>query len=233
MNNWIKRLCTAAFFPVALTCILLALWLFPPAVPVDNITPAEDIISREYSLERLLLTKAIFDVRHGFEEVTAQQLARETGVLLECRRQITERQYYYVVEGCGYQCFLFADEDDILYDAMIFGGFASQADVKDIIADLENVGIDMTVDETSQFYLRDNYRVVKHVPGIDYLYFPLADGVMIMSRPTLYNHEAEPQYYFYSDADWPAAEAEWKDRYGMSWSNPYNILPIDKTAWPK
>ena len=209
MNNWIKRLCTAAFFPAALTCILLALWLFPPAVPVDNITPAEDIISREYSLERLLLTKAIFDVRHGFEEVTAQQLARETGVLLECRRQITERQYYYVVEGCGYQCFLFADEDDILYDAMIFGGFASQADVKDIIADLENVGIDMTVDETSQFYLRDNYRVVKHVPGIDYLYFPLADGVMIMSRPTLYNHEAEPQYYFYSDADWPAAEAEW------------------------
>lgn len=115
MNNWIKRLCTAAFFPAALTCILLALWLFPPAVPVDNITPAEDIISREYSLERLLLTKAIFDVRHGFEEVTAQQLARETGVLLECRRQITERQYYYVVEGCGYQCFLFADEDDILY----------------------------------------------------------------------------------------------------------------------
>ena len=99
MNNWIKRLCTAAFFPAALTCILLALWLFPPAVPVDNITPAEDIISREYSLERLLLTKAIFDVRHGFEEVTAQQLARETGVLLECRRQITERQYYYVVEG--------------------------------------------------------------------------------------------------------------------------------------
>ena len=82
MNNWIKRLCTAAFFPAALTCILLALWLFPPAVPVDNITPAEDIISREYSLERLLLTKAIFDVRHGFEEVTAQQLARETGVLL-------------------------------------------------------------------------------------------------------------------------------------------------------
>ena len=65
MNNWIKRLCTAAFFPAALTCILLALWLFPPAVPVDNITPAEDIISREYSLERLLLTKAIFDVRHG------------------------------------------------------------------------------------------------------------------------------------------------------------------------
>ena len=44
MNNWIKRLCTAAFFPAALTCILLALWLFPPAVPVDNITPAEDII---------------------------------------------------------------------------------------------------------------------------------------------------------------------------------------------
>lgn len=165
MNNWIKRLCTAAFFPAALTCILLALWLFPPAVPVDNITPAEDIISREYSLERLLLTKAIFDVRHGFEEVTAQQLARETGVLLECRRQITERQYYYVVEGCGYQCFLFADEDDILYDAMIFGGFASQADVKDIIADLENVGIDMTVDETSQFYLRDNYRVVKACSG--------------------------------------------------------------------
>ena len=41
MNNWIKRLCTAAFFPAALTCILLALWLFPPAVPVDNITPAE------------------------------------------------------------------------------------------------------------------------------------------------------------------------------------------------
>ena len=47
MNNWIKRLCTAAFFPAALTCILLALWLFPPAVPVDNITPAEDIISRD------------------------------------------------------------------------------------------------------------------------------------------------------------------------------------------
>ena len=54
MNNWIKRRCTAAFFPAALTCILLALWLFPPAVPVDNITPAEDIISREYSLRKLL-----------------------------------------------------------------------------------------------------------------------------------------------------------------------------------
>ena len=40
MNNWIKRLCTAAFFPAALTCILL-----PPLCSVPRFLPLSSPLS--------------------------------------------------------------------------------------------------------------------------------------------------------------------------------------------
>lgn len=215
-------------FVVLLVSIALIVLLIEKEPEVNNTVSADSLITKEYSLERLMLIEAIFNVRSGFEDVTAKDLARENDVKLECKRQTSSDSFYYILAGDGYRCFIFVDSDDIVENTIVMRQFATCDEVAQIVTELSLLGDKMSIDEVSQYNLKDSFYVCCTASGCDYLYFPLSDGVMIMRRPHLYNDIDAPEYYYYTDEEWP--DPMWEVEFS-SWNCFCEILPLDKAPW--
>ena len=78
---------------------------------VDNVTPANELITKDYSLEQTYMLEAVFDVRDGFGDVHVEDLADEVHVKLECKRQIAQDRLYYIVQGNRRRCYVFTDAE--------------------------------------------------------------------------------------------------------------------------
>lgn len=181
-------------------------------IKVDNTTPAEQVVTKKYGLEKQLLAKEIFYVRRGFRDVNAFDLAKEVGIKLECKRQISENQFYYVVLG-DYRCFIVVDEKDTVQDVLTIRDFPTIEQTKKW---LERDDHEMYVTDTMEYGFRNLWRSC----GASSVYwtalFTLEDGAM-MIRSTGKMENA--QYLFFTDEEW---QQVYKDYDG------FVILPIDK-----
>lgn len=190
-------------------------------VPVDNETPAEEIITKECSLERLFLMEAIFSVRDGFGDVYASDLAREVGVKLECKRQPSLTQFYYVIQGGDYRCFIITDATEIVTHVFVTPAFATISATKASIAEYQELSEDFLISDSAENYYSRILYCCGWSFGYRHFLFTLQDGVMVMLRPNNLSEYA-PQYFYYSDKEWLSVCDEW---------NGFVILPIDKLPW--
>ena len=110
--------------------ITVSMLLYNSDIEVNNTRSAKELVTRKYGLEKELLAKAIFYVRRGFEEVNARDLAEEVGMKLECKRQISDTQFYYVIVG-DYQCFFIVDEEDIVQEVLTIRDFPTIEQTKE------------------------------------------------------------------------------------------------------
>lgn len=191
--------------------LIFVFWFSDIPVKVNNTDPVEQIATKRYGIEKQMLARAIFDVRSGFEDVSVFDLAREVGIRLECKRQVSENQFYYVVPGY-YHCFLIVDEKDIVQEVLTIWEFLTIAQTKE------------WMDEHDGVYLADalEYRFYgnwKNI-GTSSVYmrtlFTLRDGVMIMES------KGNPQYakyYFFTNDEWEKVYEDWAG---------FLILPMDK-----
>ena len=182
-------------------------------VSVDNTTSIEECIAKDYGLKKLLLAKAIFDVRRGFENVTAFDLTKEVGIKLDCKRQVFESQFYYVTKGDGHRCFIITDPDDIVQEVLVIKDFPTIEQTKDYIS---KYGEDIPIALSPAHQFRDLWRDIGFSSVYRNCLFTLQDGVMIMQSVS---YSSEPTYYYFTDAEWDACCEEWGG---------FAILPIDK-----
>ena len=183
------------------------------AITVDNITPANQIVTKEYGLEKLLLAEAIFYVRSGFGNVNAFDLAEEVEVELECKRQVSETQFYYVVVGDGYKCFIIANEKDTVQEVLVIKEFASIAQTKECI---ENYGSEISITESMEFQFCKLWRDCGYSSVYRNTLFTLEDGAMIMQTV---GKKENARYLYYTDEEWQQVYKDWDG---------FVILPIDK-----
>lgn len=201
-------------------CGMILVYFFSP-ISVNNDTAAHEIITKDYSLEQLFLMEAIFSVRDGFGDISASDLAHEVGVKLECKRQPSATQFYYVVQGDGYRCFIITDEADFVEYVFVTPMFATISETKNNVAKYREISEDFLISENPECYYSKIWRSCGTSYGYFHYLFTLQDGVMIMKKP--YELTAnEPQYFYYTDDEWFAACDEW---------NGFIILPIDKQPW--
>ena len=181
-------------------------------IKVDNTTPASQIVT-EYNLEKLLLAEAIFYVRSGFKDVTASDLAKEIKVKLECKRQVSDTQFYYVIIGDGYKCFIIANEKDIIQEVLVTKDFATIAQTKEYIAKYNS---DISIIDTTAFRFREIWRDCGYSSVYKNSLFTLQDGVMIMQTK---GKKEFAKYIYFTDEEWRQVYEEWHG---------FLILPIDK-----
>ena len=183
----------------------------------NNTTPANQLITKDHGLEKLLLAEAIFNVRKGFEEVTATDLSKEVGLKLECKRQVAETQFYYVIIGSGYRCFIITDSDDVVQEVLVVHHFATIVETQKCLDRYSNDDIHIT--EMPEHGFRELWRDIGHSSIYRNSLFTLQDGVMILQSIG----DIAPEKYFYF------TDEEWKDAYD-DWCG-FMILPIDKQPW--
>lgn len=220
-------------------CVTLAVVLSAAAVllfvrfpvKVDNETPADELITEDYPLGKLLKLNAVAAVSEsdGIARSDIRDLADWLGIKLECKRQTAPDVYYYIVAGDGYRCFLFTDENEIITRVILTREFASIQEIKGIIDELDKFGFGVTVDETQEMNLRDSFYICGRSLGRQELYFWLEDGVMIMRRPLL-SSDASPEYLFFTEQEWQAVLREDTEQ-ASGWSGKYDLLPMDKEDW--
>ena len=213
----ISILCIMIF---SIACGAVFLFLNRP-VSVDNTTPVEQIITKDYGLKKLLLAEATFYVRDGFEKVTVQDLAREIGLKLECKRQTSDRQFYYVVCGDGYRCFLFTDEFDIIHNVLVVHDFVTIKRTRECVSLYENLPDPILLTESAEHSFCELWRTCGHSTGYWHRLFILQDGVLVLKEPYAQSVGA-PAYFYYTDEEWESACGEWDG---------FTILPIDKQPW--
>lgn len=212
---------------IRVSCIaLLLLFLISvlyscfPTVPIDNNTPAAEIVSKDYGLMKLLLLKSNFRIRSGFGDVTAAELAEEVDIRLDCKRETSDNSFYYVICGDGYRLFLMTDRNDIAKDVLLVKSLPTKAEIQKQI----DVGI------------KTGYNLVQMgIPGLDggepnilsstsiyveYCIF-LQDGV-VKWRTNHHEYPDEINYEFYSLEEWQSL----KDR-----PDYFVIRPIDTIPW--
>lgn len=200
-----------------LTLIGLFLWQYQTAaVPVDNERSLAEIQKSDCYIENLLMAEAVFNVRDGFGDVDAAELARETGLKLECRRQISPTEFYYVIGYGTYRCFIFTDEENVVEHVLYYTSFQTIADVKKEIEWRNARGWDFY--EANEYGLAGiGIELGNLALGVKKQYI-LADGVLIIEAPFM-TSEGVTEYHFYTDEEWETAREQWGG---------YTILPIDK-----
>lgn len=221
-------ICIALIVVLGIAAALLFV-RFP--VKVDNETPADELITKDYPLGKLLKLNAVAAISEsdGIARSDICDLADWLDIKLECKRQTAPDVYYYIVAGDGYRCFLFTDENEVITNVVLTRKFVSIQEIKGIIDELAEVGFGMTVDETQKMDLCRSFYICGRARGAQDLYFWLEDGVMIMRRPFL-GSDNPPEYFYFTEQDWQSSLRDGTvDSYG--WSNKYDLLPMDKEAW--
>ena len=107
-----KRLWLLCCLPFGVVFIATACTSKCKPIEVDNTTPASQIITVDHGLKKLLLAEAIFGVEDGFGDVYVEDLVEKTGITLECKRQCTPHQFYYVLYGNGYREYIIVDKNE-------------------------------------------------------------------------------------------------------------------------
>ena len=184
-------------------------------IEVNNTRSAKELVTRKYGLEKELLAKAIFYVRRGFEEVNARDLAEEVGMKLECKRQISDTQFYYAIVG-DYRCFFIVDEEDIVQEVLTIRDFPTIEQTKEWL-NQDNPYSNDSILDTGEYEFCNLYR---HIGGSSVMIntlFTLQDGVMIMQWA---GKPEKARYIFFTDE-------EWQQTY-LDWSGAFVILPLDK-----
>lgn len=184
-------------------------------IKVDNTTPAEQIVTKKYGLEKQLLVKEIFYVRRGFHDVNAFALAKEVGIKLECKRQVSEDQFYYVVLG-DYRCFIIVDEENIVQEVLTVRKFPTIAQAKKTVERLEKEDDGMYITDTFECGFRYLWRACGSSSVYLDFYFPLQDGALLI-RTT--GKIAKGQYLYFTEEEWQQEYEDWEC---------FVILPIDK-----
>lgn len=211
-----KIICILCIILSLLLVGLLAFFYQTLTVPVDNERPLDEIQKSNCYIKEMLLAEAIFNVRDGFENVDAAELARAADLKLECRRQISPTEFYYVVGYGTYRCFIFTDAENIVDRVLYCTAFRTIADVRKEIDRSNTAGWN--------FYRSDEYGLAEIgielgnlTRGVKREYI-LADGVLIIEAPFVAD-ETEITYLFFTDEEWQSAREQWGG---------YMILPIDK-----
>ena len=200
--------------------VLLAIALIAEThtVEVDNTTPASQIITVDHGLKKLLLAEAIFRVEDGFGDVYVKEFADEVGVTLECKRQCSPNQFYYVIYGDGYWGYIVADEKEQIQEILIEKDFPTIEQTKACIAELESLGVDVNLTENLTYSLHENWRTCGSSKGYWHRLFTLQDGVLVMEDPFALS-DNPVNYHFFTDEEWRDECEKW---------NGFAILPIDK-----
>lgn len=223
-----KRLLMICLLLVMALAVVFAYAIVPEPVKVDNVTPANELITKDYSLEQTYMLEAVFDVRDGFGDVHVEDLADEVHVKLECKRQIAQDRFYYIVQGNRRRCYVFTDAEGTVQNII---GVDRNFPTLDEIRALE--------DDAAAFYPSaaaplsmcqiDSLNTIAYICCENamntYLCILAEDGVVIEQRFPLSSGKA-PIYYYYTYEEWPAADAAWKTEH-TSWSCKYMILPLD------
>lgn len=201
-----------------LAVIITVFLLRESSIEVNNTTPAEELVSKHYDIEKELLAKAIFYVRDGFEDVNARDLAKEVGMKLECKRQISDTQFYYLILGY-YRCFIIVDEKDIVQEVLTVRDFPTIEQTQEWL-NRDDPYFDGSILETGEYEFCDLYRDIGGTSRIINTLFTLQDGAMIMEWG---GDPEKARYTFYTDEEWRQAYLDW---YGA-----FVILPIDKQKY--
>ncbi len=216
-NQFLKRVVvTAAAMTVCILIVLLIYHSESYTVEIDNTNPVEKIITEDYGLERLLLAEAIFNVRDGFGDVYSYDLADEVEIRLECKRQVSPTQFYYVVCGDGYRCFLFVDEGERIQEVLVATRFSTIEETKKQIEDLSMLDRSLYLTDSADY--ATNFKSCGHSAGYWHQLFTLQDGALIMKEPYPLS-KGVPEYFFYTNEEWMKNYEDW---------NGFVILPIDK-----
>lgn len=200
---------------VSIVILFLAFYLLfkPRDILINNTVPPQEIITEDHGLEKLLLTEAIFEVRSGFDNVQVNDLAKEVGLKLECKRQSGAQEFYYLVFGDGYRCFIFTDIEGIVQNVIVVREFATIAQTKAHIDTLES---NTSILDSAEYGFRDLWRNCGNSSVFRTFLFTLEDGVMLIKAVDPYKN---PTYFFFTDEEWCLVCGEW---------NGFTILPIDK-----
>lgn len=205
---------------LALWCLLLLLFFVvlclsiqTKSVEINNTTSADQIITIDHGLEKLLLAKAIFYVRDGFEEVTASDLSKEVGLTLECKRQVSQTQFYYVIKGDGYRCFMITNDADVVQEVLVIHQFVTIEETQDWI---KTYGHHIHIAESPEHGFCDLWRDIGRSSIYRNSLFTLQNGVMIMQSV---GNAGNSQYFYFTDEEWKNIYSDW---------NGFVILPIDK-----
>ena len=207
-------LCIGSVLPII--SIILVVLFCNPNIKVNNTTPAKELVTRKYDIEKELLAKAIFYVRRGFGDVKARDLASEVGFKLECKRQISDTQFYYVIVGY-YRCFIIVDEKDVVQEVLNVRDFPTVEQTKEWL-NRDDPDFEGYIIDTGEYEFCTLWRDITKGSVIRSFQFTLQDGVMIMQFT---NKLSKAKYTFYTDE-------EWQQVYDKDWGQGFVILPIDK-----
>lgn len=183
---------------------------------INNTMPADQIITINHGLKKALLAEAIFYVRKGFEDVTATKLSKEVGLKLECKRQVTENEFYYVVKGDGYRCFILTNSVDVVQEVLVIRDFLTIEKMKQLV---DNYGYSTDIADTPELEVRKLWRDIGSSSVYRNTLFTLQNGVMIMQS---IGEIADPQFFYFTDEEWATVYHDWDG---------FMILPIDKQPW--
>lgn len=207
-------LCIGSVLPII--SIILVVLFCNPNIKVNNTTPAKELVTRKYDIEKELLAKAIFYVRRGFGDVKARDLASEVGFKLECKRQISDTQFYYVIVGY-YRCFIIVDEKDVVQEVLNVRDFPTVEQTKEWL-NRDDPDFEGYIIDTGEYDFCTLWRDITKGSVIRSFQFTLQDGVMIMQFT---NKLSKAKYTFFTDE-------EWQQVYDKDWGQGFVILPIDK-----
>ena len=207
-------LCIGSVLPII--SIILVVLFCNPNIKVNNTTPAKELVTRKYDIEKELLAKAIFYVRRGFGDVKARDLASEVGLKLECKRQISDTQFYYVIVGY-YRCFIIVDEKDVVQEVLNVRDFPTVEQAKEWL-NRDDPDFEGYIIDTGEYEFCTLWRDITKGSVIRSFQFTLQDGVMIMQFT---NKLSKAKYTFFTDE-------EWQQVYDKDWGQGFVILPIDK-----
>ena len=207
-------LCIGSVLPII--SIILVVLFCNPNIKVNNTTPAKELVTRKYDIEKELLAKAIFYVRRGFGDVKARDLASEVGFKLECKRQISDTQFYYVIVGY-YRCFIIVDEKDVVQEVLNVRDFPTVEQAKEWL-NRDDPDFEGYIIDTGEYEFCTLWRDITKGSVIRSFQFTLQDGVMIMQFT---NKLSKAKYTFFTDE-------EWQQVYDKDWGQGFVILPIDK-----
>lgn len=140
-------------------------------------------------------------------------LAKEVGLTLECKRQSEEQEFYYLIYGSSYRCFIFVDSEEIVQNVIVVWKFATIEQTKEHIASLDS---NTSILESPQYGYCDLWRDCGGSSVYRICLFILKDGVMLIKSADPYKY---PHYFYFTDEEWSLVCEEW---YG------FRILPIDK-----
>lgn len=221
-----KYIIILSFALLVILAVLLVFLFISQQPKVDNISPADRIITNDYPLERILMLEATYSVRSGFHAVNIKDLACETNIKLECKRQIAPEQFYYIVQGNGRRCFIFVDAEDFIQTIIATYRFPTLDEIQRLVDDTASLYADpVSITDLQTYSLKTTAYVCYHIPQYTYFCIQVQDGIVIMRRPSLTSGK-DPEYYYYTYEEWPSANAAWQEKYAQ-WDCQYEVLPID------